>query len=32
MGEISGGIFSADVTYKNYYGIKAENGKFLFKI
>lgn len=31
MGEISGGIFSADVTYKNYYGIKAENGKILIQ-
>lgn len=31
MGEISGGIFSADVTYKNYYGIKAENGKLLIQ-
>ena len=31
MGEISGGIFSADATYKNYYGIKAENGKLLIQ-
>ena len=31
MGEISGDIFSADATYKNYYGIKAENGKLLIQ-
>lgn len=31
MGEMSDGIFSADVTYKNYYGIKAENGKLLIQ-
>lgn len=31
MGEISGDIFSADATYKNYYGIKVENGKLLIQ-